>query len=171
MTTQLRWSAGALAAALTVAASSAHAVNPRPTPAQRLDTALGAVTEALTALHVTEPERASLQPLWVRAEAVAAEQVEAARRGETARERTAQRTIELLARVVRGQIEAMRAEAEADAAEQRASESSDRARVGQALVERAVERHMLATRAPAASTATTTATPPSTAPSTPAGSP
>jgi hypothetical protein len=116
----------------------------RPTPHQRLDAALAPVLRALDELRASEAERRSVQDLLARAESLAAECVEQRQRGEHARAAAATRAMDMLARVVRGRIEALRAEAAADESERRASEGEALAVQARGALERATERRLLA---------------------------
>jgi hypothetical protein len=118
----------------------------RPTPHQRLDAALAPVQRVLDELRINDGERRSLSDVLARGEALAADQVEARQRGEHSRAAGVERSIALLARVVRGRIEAMRAEALADERERTASESEAGARQARGALERAAERRMVAER-------------------------
>jgi hypothetical protein len=136
-----------LCVALLAVGDRAHAaaIAPRrPTPHQRLDAALAPVRSALEQLRATEGERRSVQDLLARGEALAAECVEQRQRGEHGRAAATERVIAVLARVVRGRIEALRAEASADESERRASEGERLAAQARGALERAAERRMLA---------------------------
>lgn len=115
-----------------------------PTPDQRLDRVLAPITTAREELHLTAAELGTLTDLNSRAEALAAEQVESVQRGQTSRANAADRAIVALARVLRGRIEALRAESSAVELEQRAADQRQAARLARAALERATERRVLA---------------------------
>jgi hypothetical protein len=96
--------------------------------------------------RVTEDERRSVSDLLARGEALAAESVESTQRGEQPRAAAAERAIAILARVVRGRIEAVRAERAASEREQRATETEASARQARGALERAAERRMVIER-------------------------
>jgi hypothetical protein len=158
-------------------ASSAAIAPRRPTPHERLDSALAPVTAALDELRASEGERRAVQDLISRGETLAAEQVESRQRGEHDRAAGVERAIALLARVVRGRIEALRAEAAADESERRASEGESLARQARGALERAAERRLVAERdaeraqREAAERATSAAAAPATPPTRPATTP
>ncbi|MBL8678332.1 MAG: hypothetical protein JNK05_04160 [Myxococcales bacterium] len=141
------WIALAVLAGLAGApASWAAAPVRRPTPHQRLDAALAPVQQVLDELRITEAERRSLSDALARGEELAAEQVESRQRGEHSRAAATERAIAILARVVRGRIEAMRAETLADERERAASEAEASAQQARGALERAAERRMVAER-------------------------
>lgn len=129
-------------------ASTTRAAAPvrRPTPHQRLDAALAPLHRVLDELRVSAQERGALADLLARGEALAVEQVESRQRGEHGRAAAAERAMDLLARVARGRIEALRAEASADESERRATESEAHAQQARGALERAVERRMVVER-------------------------
>jgi hypothetical protein len=135
-----------LAATLALGAiPAAHAA--RPTPHQLLDRALQPLQEQLAQIDATEAERREVADLLARGEALAAELMEARHRGATARAESLTRRIAWLARLARGQIEALRAEAEATAREQAALEAELQRVQARAALERAAERRLEAERA------------------------
>lgn len=137
----------ALFCAVISASTAWGAAVPRPlTPHEQLDRALTPVQQALDELHVTAEERASVSDLLQRGEALAAERVESYRRGEPDRGAAADRSIAILARVVRGRIEAARAERAASEREQRATETEASARQARGALERAAERRIVVER-------------------------
>ena len=142
----LRGAAMALVCSAMLSSTAWDAAAPRPTPHQRLDRALAPVQQVIDELRVTEDERNSLSDLLARGEALAAEQVESTQRAEHARASAAEHAIVILARVVRGRIEAARAESTASEREQRATEAEANARQSRGALERAAERRMVIER-------------------------
>lgn len=137
-----RGAAMALLCSAMLSSSAWGAVTQQPTPHQRLDRALAPVQQVIDELRVTEDERHALRDWLQRAEALAAEQVECTQRGELLRAQAAERAIVLVARVIRGHIEAVRAESIASEREQQATEAEASARQSRGALERAVERRL-----------------------------
>lgn len=131
-------------ATVSAPANAQTVASPRPTPDQRLDRVLVPISSAIAELHLTSEEQQSINDLSYRAEALAAEQVESVQRGDTARANAAERSIAILARVLRGRIEALRAEAGATQSATRAAEQTQALRLARAALERATERRVIA---------------------------
>jgi hypothetical protein len=137
----------ALAAAL-AAPAVAHAV--RPTPHQLIDQALRPLHDQLGQLNATDAERRDVSDVLVRGEALAAELLEAQHNGATERAQSITHRIELLARLLRGRIEASRAEAQAGESERAALDAEAHRVQARAALERAAERRMALDREPPA---------------------
>ncbi len=154
--------------ALALAFVATPALATRPTPHQRLDEALRPVREQLEQVHATDTERHEVEDLLARAETLAADVVEAQQHNATDRAARLAHRMELLARVLRGRIEAQRAEGLAAAREAAALDADSRRVQSRAALERAAERRLDAERGSVASSA-----PPagSTAPGSASGAP
>lgn len=150
---------------LAVCLATGSAFATRPTPHQRLDAVLRPITEQLTQLQATDAERHDVADLTSRAEAIAADLVEAQQHAAPDRVTALTHRIELLARVVRGRIEAQRAEAQAMAREQAALDAEARRVQSRAALERAAERRLEIERGGALQTSSSSPAP-SAAPST-----
>jgi hypothetical protein len=118
----------------------------RPTPHELLDEAMRPVTRALDDLHATDAERHDAADTLSQAESLAAGIVEAQHRGATDRAHSLSHRMELLARTVRGRIEAVRAEARASDAERSALAAESRRVRARAALERAAELRLEAER-------------------------
>jgi hypothetical protein len=127
---------------LALALFATPALATRPTPHQRLDAVLQPVHDQLEQLHATDAERHDVQDVLTRAEEVAADLVTAQQRGATDRVQVLTHRIELLARIVRGRIEAERVEVQATAREQAALDAEGRRVQSRAALERAAERRL-----------------------------
>lgn len=145
----------------------------RPTPHQALDRALLPVRRALEEAQATDDERARVEDLVARAEQWAAELVEAEHHNQRPTAQARARRLELAARLLRGRLEALRAEAQAAEAQRAALAAETRRREAQALLERVTERRIDVDRPSAVATVRlpppeapppTPATPPTTAP-------
>lgn len=86
---------------------------PRPTPREAMDRALTPLREATEALSLTDDERTRLRDVSDRAEAWAAELVEAEHHRDLRTVQARGRRIAWIARVLRARVEAMRAQAQA----------------------------------------------------------
>jgi hypothetical protein len=126
----------------------------RPTPHQLLDQVLRPIHEQLRQLNATDAERREVADVLSRGEALAAELLAARQQGATARVESLSVRIELLARVARGRIEALRAESEAAERERAALEAEARRVQARAALERAAERRLEVERAGQAPAAT-----------------
>lgn len=98
---------------LTFAAALAAQTPPRPTPREAMDRALTPLREATTALALTDEEQTRLRDVSDRAEAWAAEAVEAEHHRDLRTAQARERRIAWLARVLRARVEAMRARSRA----------------------------------------------------------
>ena len=93
------------------AVAPALAQSRRPTPREAIERNITPVTAAARELTLTDAERAALADITDRAEAWAAEMVEAEHHRDPGAVRARARRIELLARVLRARVEALRANA------------------------------------------------------------
>jgi hypothetical protein len=155
--------------AISLVLATAPAFATRPTPHQRLDEALRPVQEQLEQVHATDAERHDVEDLMGRAESLAADLVEARQHNLPERAQRLEHRMELLARVVRGRIEAQRAEAQAATREAAALDADTRRVQARAALERAAERRLDAERSAGSSAAPSAS--PSPAPSGPATAP
>jgi hypothetical protein len=126
----------------------------RPTPHELIDQAMRPVTDQLTQLNASEAERRDVADIVTRGETIASELVEAQHRNETDRVRSLAHHLELLGRVVRGRVEAGRAELQASEAERIALEAETRRVQARAALERAAERRLELEREPASTPST-----------------
>lgn len=146
-----RLSAIVLPLAILVAAAPARSQQARrPTPQQLIVAALRPIEDQLASVHATDPERAGLRDVTVRAEAFAAALVEARHRGSDDVAHGFERRIELLARIARGRIEAARASDEARERERVALAAEARRTQARAALDRVVERRVELDRPPPA---------------------
>lgn len=104
--------------------------------------------EQLAQLNATEAERRDVADVLARAEALAAAYVEAQHLGAAERAASLSARITLMARLVRGRIEAARAEVEAAERERAALAAEERRTQARAALERAVERRVELDRQP-----------------------
>jgi len=137
-----------LPAALAVAfAHGALGQSRRATPHEAIERNLAPLTAAARDLRLTDAERAQAADVFDRAEACAAEMVEAERHADHAAIRARTRRVELLVRLLRARVEALRAEAAAAERERAALSADDRRTQARAALERAAERRIALDRA------------------------
>jgi hypothetical protein len=114
----------------------------RATPHEAIERNLAPLTTAARELHLTDAERAQAADVFDRAEACAAEMVEAERHADHAAIRARTRRVELLVRLLRARVEALRAEAVAAERERAALSADERRTQARATLERAAERRI-----------------------------
>lgn len=142
--------AATFAAIAVCAVAPALAQSRRPTPREAIERNLEPVTTALRELSITDAERATLADLSARAEAWAAEMVEAEHHRDHGAVRARAHHIELLARVLRARVEAMRAGAIAAERERAVVAASERRAQARAELERVAEQRLSLARGEAA---------------------
>lgn len=137
----------ALALLAALGLGEALAQSRRPTPREAIERNLAPLTAAARDLRLTDDERARTADVTDRGEAAAAEMVEAERHGDHAAVRARARRVELLARLLRSRVEALRAESAAAERERAALTADERRAQARAALERAAERRVALDRA------------------------
>ncbi|MFO0646749.1 MAG: hypothetical protein U0326_10960 [Polyangiales bacterium] len=132
--------AAAFAAFAVCAVAPALAQSRRPTPREAIERNITPVTAAARELTLTDAERAAVADITDRAETWAAEMVEAEHHRDPGAVRARARRIELLARVLRARVEALRANATAAERERAVVASTERRTQARAALEHAEER-------------------------------
>lgn len=132
----------ALLIAGALASGEAWAQSRRPTPREAIERHLAPLTTAARELQLSDDERGQSADVIDRAEAAAAEMVEAERRGDHAAIRARTQRITLLARLLRARVEALRAETAATERERTALSGDERRIQARAALERAAERRV-----------------------------
>jgi hypothetical protein len=128
----------------------AFAQSRRPTPREAIERNLEPVSAALRELSPTDAERATLADVTARAEAWAAEMVEAEHHRDHGAARARAQHIELLARVLRARVEALRADAIAAERERLVVAASEHRAQARAALERVAEQRLWLERGEAA---------------------
>lgn len=135
-----------------LAAAPAFAQARRPTPHEAIERNLGPMSTALRELSLTDAERAQVADVVDRAEAWAAEMVEAEHHRDQGAVQARARRMERLALVLRARVDAMRAEAQAAERERAVVASAERRTQARAALERAAEQRLALERSGAVST-------------------
>lgn len=138
--------AAAFAAFAVCAVAPALAQSRRPTPREAIERNITPVTAAARELTLTDAERAAVADITDRAETWAAEMVEAEHHRDPGAVRARARRIELLARVLRARVEALRANATAAERERAVVASTERRTQARAALERAAEERLVLER-------------------------
>jgi hypothetical protein len=123
-----------------VFAHPVEAQHRRPTPRETIERNLMPIATTVRALQLTDSEREHTADVLERAEIAAAEIVEAERRGDHAAVRARTRRIDLLSRLLRARVEALRLEATAAERERAVLQAEDRRTQARASLERAAEQ-------------------------------
>jgi membrane-bound lytic murein transglycosylase len=118
----------------------------RPTPREAIERNIAPLTAVVRELALSDAERAAVSDVTDRAEAWAAEMVEAEHHRDPSAVRARARRIELLARVVRARVEALRANATAAERERAVVSSNERRTQARASLERAAEERLVLER-------------------------
>ncbi len=131
----------------------------RPTPREAIEHHLTPLTTVTRELNLTDTERAAVADVDERAEAQAAEMVEAEHRHHARAVSAGARRIELLAQVLRARVETLRAEAQAAERERAVVEATARRTQARAALERVAEARIALDRGEGATSAWTLPTP------------
>lgn len=133
-------------AAFVAFALPVYAQTRRPTPREAIERNIAPVTAAARDLSLTDAERAAVADVTDRAETWAAEMVEAEHHRDPQAVRARARRIELLARVLRARVEALRANATAAERERAVVASTERRTQARAALERIAEQRLVLER-------------------------